>query len=283
MYLTDAFFKLNSFEADVAVLRHHLNEIIDQWRYNGQIIGREITLCLVDYESDDEENENDENDTVAELPAPYPSPAFVIRVNCPEQESLAPQFNNASVTQAIESAQKCGLIFDSFQILAEDLNSDTTTTNSMPNWQVLYTTYLQSCSPLHSGDDLAPIPLYRQLQAQPHLAQDVIKWQENWQAYDQLQMNAAALEQQAVQQLSEPNSSLSKHGRYLARAIEMQTGIPTYYYLYRTGGESLSTEQKRRCPSCGQAWALAAPLFEVFYFKCDDCRLVSNLSWHFCE
>ena len=89
---------------------------------------------------------------------------------------------------------------------------------------------------MHSGDDFSPIPLYKQLKNQPHLSQDLIKWQENWQACDQLQMNGSALEKEALNEIAEVNSTLSKHGRYLAAEIEKESGIPTYYYLYRVGG-----------------------------------------------
>ena len=75
----------------------------------------------------------------------------------------------------------------------------------------------------------SPIPLYKQLKNQPHLSQDLIKWQENWQACDQLQMNGSALEKEALNEISEVNSTLSKHGRYLAAEIEKENGIPTYY------------------------------------------------------
>ena len=94
----------------------------------------------------------------------------------------------------MENAEKCGLNFQGFQIIADDLNADSTAECSQPAWQMLYTTHLQSCSPLHSGEDFSPIPLYKQLKNQPHLSQDLIKWQENWQACDQLQMNGSALE-----------------------------------------------------------------------------------------
>ena len=146
---------------------------------------------------------------------------------------------------------------------------------------MLYTTHLQSCSPLHSGENFSPIPLYKQLKNQPHLSQDLIKWQENWQACDQLQMNGSALEKESLSEISEINSTLSKHGRYLAAEIEKESGIPTYYYLYRVGGHSLESEQQRCCPQCGSNWALKTPLFDVIYFKCDQCRLVSNVSWNF--
>lgn len=260
MYLIETFFKLTALENDIGEQSRLLNAVIDQWRYNGQIIGREIPLYLA--EEDGEQG-------------------FAMRVICPEQDSLFSQNNNLEVERSLQNAEKCGLIFDGFQLLGDDLNSDQTAENANPEWQVLYTTHLQSCSPIHSGDSFAPIPLYKQLRNQPHLSQDVIKWQENWQACDQLQMNGAVLEQEALNEISDHQSRLAKHGRYLAQEIENTSGVPTYYYLYRVGGISLEEEQRRCCPECGGDWALNEPLFDVFHFKCDRCRLVSNISWNF--
>ena len=77
---------------------------------------------------------------------------------------------------------------------------------------------------------------------------------------------------ESLNEISEVNSTLTKHGRYLAAEIEKESGIPTYYYLYRVGGHSLESEQQRCCPQCGGDWTLDAPLFDVIYFKCDQCR-----------
>ncbi|OOF69427.1 Zn-ribbon-containing protein [Rodentibacter caecimuris] len=260
MYLIETFFKLTALENDITEQSRLLNNVIDQWRYNGQIIGREIPLYLAE--------ENDQQ-------------GFSMRVICPEQNSLFPQNNNVEVNQALANAEKLGLIFDGFQLIGDDFNSDQTTANSHPTWQILYTTHLQSCSPIHSGENFAPIPLYKQLQYQPHLSQDLIKWQENWQACDQLQMNGSTLEQAALQEIADHQSTLAKHGRYLAQEIEKINNIPTYYYLYRVGGQSLENEQHRHCPECGGNWVLSEPIFEVFHFKCDQCRLISNISWNF--
>ncbi|PJG82676.1 Zn-ribbon-containing protein [Caviibacterium pharyngocola] len=259
MYLIEAFFKHQANATNhFADLTYLVNQVIEQWRYNGQIIGREIPLFFAEQAGEQ---------------------CLAVKVICPEQYSLLPEFNNSEVENALEQAESAGIFFDGFQVVADDLNSDTTNNQDSPSWQILYTTYLQSCSPLHSGDDFLPIPLYKQLKNVPHLSQDVIKWQENWQACDQLQMNSTVLEQQALAEISDINGNLFKHGYYLAQDIERNTGIPTYYYLYRVGGE-MEEEKHRRCPLCRQKWALNKPLFDLFYFKCDHCRLVSNLSWH---
>ena len=258
MYLIEAFFSLQSDQFSLEKQSHCVNQIVEQWRYNGQIIGREIPQFVAEQE----------NQT-----------GLAVRVTCPEQTSLLAEFNNSLVDDAIQATEKCGVFFESFQIVAEDLNSEITATEPPP-WQLLYTTYLQSCSPLQSGDTLQPIPLYKQLKNIPHLAMDLIKWQENWQACDQLQMNGSVLEQSALAQITDTQSTLFKHGYHLAQEIERHSSIPTYYYLYRIGGESREAELQSCCPLCKRNWTLSQPLFDFLYFKCDHCRLVSNLSWH---
>lgn len=260
MFLVEAFFQLSAVSNDLALQISALNRVIDQWRYNGQILGREIPIFL------------QQQTRHAEL---------ATRVICPEIASLAEEYQNVAVESALIEAEKCGLFFDRFEIIGEDFNSDSTAQNASPQWQILYTTHLQSCSPIHSGEDFSPIPLYKQVKNQPHLSQDLIKWQENWQACDQLQMNGAGLEQVALKEISQPDSPLSKHGRYLAQELERTTRIPTYYYLYRVGGNSLTEEQQRRCPSCDSPWSLPQPLFDIFHFRCEKCRLISNLSWNY--
>lgn len=257
MYLTDVFFQNQRPELwqQQTLL---LNQVIDQWRYNGQIIGREIPLFFAKQEQ---------------------LQGFAVRVICPEQTSLLVENNNENVENALLEAEKCGLILDSFQIAAEDLNSDETDSQQI-EWQLLYTTHLQSCSPLHNGENLAPIPLYKQLKNQPHLAMDLIKWQENWQACDQLQMNGSALEKQALAEISDTQTHLFKHGYALRQEIEQHSKIPTYYYLYRVGGDSLESELNRCCPLCKGDWKQPQPILDQFHFKCDQCRLISNLSWN---
>ncbi len=259
MFLVDIFFSQTSSQLTLSSATTLINKIIDEWRYNGQIIGREIPIFPAQQEDEI---------------------GFGLRVICPEEHSLLAEWNNCFVQDAIDNARKNGLILDNFQIIGEDFNSEITCSNT-PSWQILYTSYVQSCSPLHSGENFQPIPLYRPLKNTPTLAKDFIKWQENWQACDELQMNASALEAVALKEISCVDSGLFKHGYALCRELEEQTQIPTFYYLYRVGGESLTAEEQRLCPLCHKTWRLAEPLFGILHFKCDTCRLVSNLSWNF--
>ena len=252
MYQAIAHFSYQNFEQDPVNL---INQVINQWRYNGQVIGREMGVTHHQLETHSE---------------------FQVRVATPEQESLLPKWNNSLVNEALLQAEEAGVIFDYFELVGRDYNAQETS-SQLADFQILYTTHLESCSPLYNGNDFAPIPLY-QLGDEAELTTAMIKWQEDWQACDQLQMNGETLEQIALAQISEANSELSQKGRDLTKRIEELTQIPTYYYLYRLG-TNLVEEQNRKCPSCHAEWQLADSLHEIFHFKCDKCRLISNFSW----
>ncbi|QIM63086.1 hypothetical protein A1D29_07220 [Pasteurellaceae bacterium Orientalotternb1] len=252
MYQAIAHFSYQNFEQDPVSL---INQVLNQWRINGQVIGREMGVTHHQQETHSE---------------------FQVRVALPEQDSLLPKWNNEWVNEALSQAEQAGISFEFFTLLGRDYNAEDT--SSQPaDFHLLYTTHLDSCSPLYNGNDFCPVPLY-QLGIEPELSEALIHWQENWQACDQLQMNGGALEQQALAEISDVESLLSQQGRELARTVEKSTKIPTFYYLYRLGTDT-EWENNRKCPSCHSDWKLSEPLHDIFYFKCDRCRLISNLSW----
>ncbi|ATG73235.1 hypothetical protein AN401_04645 [Zobellella denitrificans] len=238
-------------EAEPAV-----RQLLDALRYNGQILGREF-------------------------PTSIHQGWLGCRVVCPEQDSLHPRHYSRQVELAIDRLHQVGLTSPRVQCRGQDLNSDSTDPCESRSWQLLYTSYLHSCSPLRCGEHFAPVPLYRIPPVANGDFKQVLKWQEDWEACDQLQMNGSILEHGAVLELALPDSRLARRGRDLAKRIEYLSGIPTFYYLYRVGGDSLAAEQERPCPSCGGDWRLAEPVHDIFDFLCEPCRLVSNLSWDF--
>jgi predicted nucleic acid-binding Zn ribbon protein len=166
------------------------------------------------------------------------------------------------------------------RLLGRDINSEQAAEDETPSWQVLYTTYVHTCSPLRSGETLLPIPLYRNPPTLNGDHKSVIKWQTEWQACDEIQMaGGCKAEHAALRELSEVGSDLFRRGWDIRGRIEYITQIPTYYYLYKVGGKSLEEEKARKCPKCGGEWLLDEPLHDIFYFKCDSCRIVSNISW----
>lgn len=252
MYQAIAHFSYQDFEQDPVTL---INQVLNQWRINGQVIGREMGVTHHQQEIHSE---------------------FQVRVALPAQDSLLPKWNNEWVNEALSQAEQAGISFEFFTLLGRDYNAEETSSQSA-DFYLLYTTHLDSCSPLYNGNDFCPVPLY-QLGMEPELSETLIHWQENWQACDQLQMNSGTLEKQALAEISDVESPLSQQGRELARTVENSTKIPTFYYLYRLGTDT-ELEQNRKCPSCHGNWKLSEPLHDIFYFKCDRCRLISNLSW----
>jgi predicted nucleic acid-binding Zn ribbon protein len=178
---------------------------------------------------------------------------FRARLLLPEKTSLANRYNSPWVKVTLAGLTAAKLLAPREKFIGQDINSEASNTDA-PSWQVLYTSYVHMCSPLRNGDNLLPIPLYQLPATFNGDHKRIIKWQTEWQACDELQMAAAT--------------------------IEYLTNIPTYYYLYRVGGESLESEMNRECPRCGsQAWKLEQPLLDLFHFRCEPCRIVSNLSW----
>lgn len=129
------------------------------------------------------------------------------------------------------------------KFIGQDINSEVSNTET-PSWQLLYTSFVHMCSPLRSGDDLCPF-LYRIPATFNGDHKRIIRWQSEWQACDELQMAAATkAEFAALEELSSPDSDLFRRGWDLRGRIEYLTQIPTYYYLYRVGGQDLATEKR---------------------------------------
>lgn len=260
MYLTKVTFLTEKQQRyDINQGLHYCNQLIDAWRYNGQIIGREIPVTY-------------RFSTEGLL-------VFEINVNCPETTSLDQCHNSDFVTQSLNNLSNIGISLDCYEVFAIDLNSDETcTTVSTETALVLYTNYLKSSSPVCKLDTLAPVPLYHLCHDNTQLGINCIKWEENWQACDQLQMNGDILVDDSVRQISDFDSVLTTQGYTLLQQLEQHLQRPVYYYLYRVNGENLQQELNRCCPCCGKSWRLEQPI-AIFNFKCDDCRLVSNIAW----
>ncbi len=244
-----------------------ITELLDELRYNGQIIGREFALTL-----------NNQ--------------AFVCHLVCPEMDSMQEKHFTPDIVEIIEELNDAGIEGPFTEVTGLESQSDFTDTCAEPKGYILYSTFVQSCSPIRCLEHFMPIPLYKLPEM---VRKPLIKWQESHAACDQLQMNEMTdIEAMMVEQLSAPASQLSSQGRDLLDQIEMVSGKPGFQYLYRVGGESLASEQTRFCPSCDKEWRYqiksstkaakheqSLPLFGLFDFKCDDCKLLSNISWDF--
>lgn len=140
-----------------------INGLMDALRFNGQVLGREFPLAMDDA-------------------------TFTVRGVCPEEQSLHPRNHSDFVNFCLKRLSEAGLLAPKVRLLGQDINSEHTAPPQQPSWQVLYTTYVHTCSPLRSGDDFMPIPLYRNPPTLNGDHKSVIKWQSEWQACDELQM-----------------------------------------------------------------------------------------------
>ncbi|MFD2179272.1 Zn-ribbon-containing protein [Veronia pacifica] len=241
----------------ISAVDRAVNGLMDALRYNGQVLGREFPMVMGDG-------------------------LFQVRAVCPEQDSLNPVHHSGQVMGAMKKLSEACLLSPKVRVLGRDLNSEASADNSERSWQVLYTTYVHTCSPLRCGDSLLPIPLYHLPATFNGDHKAVVRWQTEWQACDEIQMAGAfKAEHAALAEITEIDSLLSIKGWDIRGRIEYLTGIPTYYYLYRVGGKDRDSEESRCCPKCGSEWRLPQSLHDIFDFKCDRCRIVSNLSWDF--
>lgn len=254
MFVTELRFECFA-DTTISAAEKAINQLLEAYRANGQVLGREFAVAFNDGE-------------------------FRVRLLTPENNSLAHKYHSPWVKKALAELTEAKLLAPREKFIGQDINSEVSNTD-IPSWQLLYTSYVHMCSPLRSGDNLLPIPLYRIPATFNGDHKRIIRWQSEWQACDELQMAAATkAEFAALEELSSPDSDLFRRGWDLRGRIEYLTQIPTYYYLYRVGGKDLTSEMARPCPRCGsQDWRFDEPLLDMFHFRCEPCRIVSNLSW----
>lgn len=113
---------------------------------------------------------------------------------------------------------------------------------------------------------------------QGELHDRVIWWASDYQACDRLQMNSRTGVRFGLDQISKLDSSLSVRGREICGFISEAMGIPVYYYLFRFHCRSMAKERERKCPGCGGHWLLEEQIHDFFDFKCDSCRILSNVA-----
>lgn len=242
-------------DTTISAAEKAINQLFDALRFNGQILGREFSITLSDA-------------------------VFSSRLLCPEKDSLHPKHHSAFVLHCLNGLSEVGLLSPKVKCLGQDINAETTADDRSPSWQILYTTYVHTCSPIRSGDDMQPIPLYRYKPLFNGDGKALIKWQSDWQACDELQMSGSCqAEFAALHEMGSIDSHLFKQGMRLRERLEAQTLVPTYYYQYQLGGRTLKEEKARLCPVCQGHWLLAEPIHDIFHFKCDTCHIVSNISW----
>lgn len=151
----------------------------------------------------------------------------------------------------------------------------------IPDKSKFYVLKFEGFSPLLDGESSEQIPLYKipYTYSDGACYNDINFWGNNYQRIEGLWFNGYVGEKWAQNQMQNHDSELSKQGMECCRKIEQVTGIPTYYHLfnYRAWGEK--KDRGRKCPSYGGDWSSHGDnVTDLYFFKCDKCRLVSHLS-----
>lgn len=254
MYVAELRFEIiadTSYQLAEQAIRHYLEKLI----FHGQILGREFPTYLQ-------------------------QDCFISRIIMPETVALASHHHSKAAQQALLALGEAGLAFPKLSVLGEDLMSNHTDPCQMPTSLILYCRFGLMNSVLYCAEHFAPVPLYRFLPTSGPDHQDLIRWQLQFQALDEIQMQEQrVLPKVAENSLQQLHSRLNRQGRKFAATISRQQQVPVYFALYSGSSHNCMTEADKCCPGCGQAWHLSAPLHQLFDFQCQRCLLVSNIAW----
>src|SRR5262249_33791166 len=208
------------------------------------------------------------------------SGGYLITASLPESDALDGRFANESVRERLRGLVAVGVDRPKITHLGTDPESRSPCGCRKRPFLILFTTFLNAEPPLRCGACFGPIALYRvpaTSEAGNH--QDVLWWEDTYQAMDWLFIATGPGERFAHDQLSRFDSELSTDGRELARKLETKVRVPVYYCLSKHFGRSDRAERKRKCPSCGKAWLRKDPLHGIFDFQCQRCRLLSTVAF----
>jgi predicted nucleic acid-binding Zn ribbon protein len=205
---------------------------------------------------------------------------YLVTASVPETDALADRFANKWVRKCLRTLASAGVDRPQVIRLGTDPGSHVPCTCRTWPFLIMFTTFLNTEPPLRCGACFGPIALYKvptTNEAGNH--QDVLWWQDTYQAMDWLFIGTGPGERFAHDQLSRVGSTLSADGRELAKTLEKKVRVPVYYYLSKHFGRSDQAERKRTCPSCSRAWLRKEPLHRIFDFQCRRCRLLSNVAF----
>lgn len=225
-------------------------ELLADWDKNGQIIGNSWPIA----------------DTGGALEA---------FVRLPAVDSLEAVHNNVWATRAVEALLPASY---SVTVLGRDPCQPGLCACPSRSALVLFTHFLaDGIPPVRCLDCFDPVALYTLPHPDGEEYHGLLTWAADYKACDTLQMFCTTGERFGEQQMRRHDSNLSIHGRSLCSQLELLTGVPVYYYLYKSRSRSRASELQRRCPSCGSEWRLE-PRLHLFDFQCVKCRLLSAIA-----
>ncbi|MCB9252422.1 MAG: DUF2310 family Zn-ribbon-containing protein [Flavobacteriales bacterium] len=187
-------------------------------------------------------------------------------VSCLEKDSL--NFSN-NYSEAIRLNLLTKKVNLKVKYIGEDNSVSVVVSSSLKEKLILFP---GKYSPLRSMKDFSIVPLYRILNEYKELDNydDIKYWRNMHDSLYQLWRDGT-YENFSKSQLSNIKSKFSLNGLDICRRIEGFSQIETYYYLFNTSAKS-----RKYCPICGKESSLEVPLFNLFGFRCDICKIISE-------
>jgi len=205
---------------------------------------------------------------------------YLVTASLPGTDALADRFASKWVRRGLRELAAVGVDRPKVTRLGTEPESHAACKCRKRPFLIVFTTFLHSASPFRCGACFDPVPLYKlPVTNEAGSREDVLWWQDTYQAMDWLFIGSGPGERFAHDQLSRFDSQLSKDGRELARTLERKVRVRVYYYLSKYFGRSDQAERKCKCPSCGKAWLRKEPLHRIFDFQCRRCRLLANVAF----
>lgn len=200
-------------------------------------------------------------------------------IRIPNRDALQDRYHNRWVRERLKKISDLVIEIQEVEILGSE-PSEPACSCGETGPLLLFTTFLAIEQPVRCLDCFGLVPLYR-LPTHPRREEhcELLSWMHDYQACDHLQMGTTVAERANERQLGRIDSALSKSGLEVAKTLSESAGRPVYYFLSVSRARSFKAEVAKKCPSCGGEWLLPEPLHDRFDFRCDRCRLLSNIAW----
>jgi predicted nucleic acid-binding Zn ribbon protein len=205
---------------------------------------------------------------------------WTVYAGAPARDAFGKANQNTFAQQRLSNLRKCKIRPPRIRFLGAVSDTASDCGCRAPRAYFLFTAFMHTEPPVRCMDCNGVVPLYRLPAPTTGEYSALLTWQADYQACDTLQINSTVGVRFAERQMSDLVSSLSRSGLAVCKEIEELTARPVYYYLFRANARSHSAEMRRRCPNCGGVWRLPEPVYGKFDFKCDKCRLLSNIAWN---
>lgn len=199
-----------------------------------------------------------------------------VNLFCPEKDSYKSANSTKYANQWREKLEtELGCKFE-FKYIGPDPEYGEYSIPENSNFLILKTSEF---SPLLDGDSYEAIPLYKiPFTCEGEYYLDINSWENNYIRVSGLWFNGVVCDNLMQNQLEQHDSDLNKEGIECAKKIETLAQLPTYYFLFNYRSED-QNGKLRKCPGCGGDWLIEGRTPDDLYgFKCDPCRFVSELS-----